>query len=48
MYYVPIEEYASAMGRLDRNRAGPTPMAADWPEGRPTWTEYRPAYLNKA
>jgi SnoaL-like domain len=48
MYYVPVEEYASAMGRLDRNRAGPTPMPADWPEGRPTWTEYRPAYLKQA
>lgn len=47
MYYLPIEEYASAMGRLDRNRAGPSPVAADWPEGCPTWVEYRPAYMNR-
>ena len=47
MYYVPVEEFSSAMGRLDRNRAGPTPKDADWPERQPTWTEYRPAYLNK-
>lgn len=47
MYYLPIEEYAGAMGRLDRNRAGPSPAAADWPEGRPTWAEYRPAYMNR-
>lgn len=47
MYYLPIEEYASAMSRLDRNRAGPSPVAADWPEGCPTWVEYRPAYMNR-
>lgn len=47
MYYLPIEEYASAMGRLDRNRAGPSPVAADWPEGCPTWVEYRPTYMKR-
>lgn len=48
MYYVPVEDYASAMGRLDRNRAGATPVDADWPEKQPTWTEFRPAYLKKS
>lgn len=41
MYYLPIEEYATALGGRDRNRAAPgQAMPADWPEGRPTWTEY--------
>ena len=43
MYYLPIEEYATAMGRLDRNRASDTPANADYPELLPTYVEYRPA-----
>lgn len=41
MYYLPVEEYASAMGRLDRNRASGKLLPADWPEGLPTWVDYR-------
>lgn len=42
MYYVNVEEYPTVLGRRDRNRAGPTPVDADWPEGTPTYVEYRP------
>ena len=42
MYYLPVEEYRTAMGVLERNRAGSAPAAADWPERMPTWTEHRP------
>ena len=42
MYYLPVEEYRTAMGVLERNRAGSAPVAADWPERMPTWTEHRP------
>ena len=42
MYYLPVEEYRTAMGELGRNRAGPVPLPADWPERMPTWTELRP------
>jgi ketosteroid isomerase-like protein len=42
MYYLPIEEYGSALGRIDRNRAGDTPVAADFPERLPTYVELRP------
>lgn len=42
MYYLPIEEYASALGRIDRNRASGTPVDADYPEHLPSYVEYRP------
>ncbi len=42
MYYLPIEQYAAALGRLDRNRAGDNPLPADFPERLPTYVEYRP------
>lgn len=42
MYYLNVEDYAHALGRRDRNRAGPVPKAADWPEGTSTFVEYRP------
>lgn len=48
MYYLPIEEYASAMGRLDRNRASDVPVAADFPERLPTYVERRPGKVKPA
>ena len=45
MYYLPVEEYSSALGVLERNRAGNTPVAADFPERLPTYREYRPGKL---
>ena len=42
MYYLPIEDYSAALGRLDRNRASDKPLQADYPERLPTWVEYRP------
>ena len=42
MYHLPVEEYRTAMGVLERNCAGSAPVAADWPERMPTWTEHRP------
>ncbi len=47
MYYLPVEEYRSAMGGLQRNRASAQAQLADWPERTPTWVEYRPAHLPK-
>jgi uncharacterized protein (TIGR02246 family) len=41
-YYLPVEDYAAMLGRLDRNRAYAEPRPADWPERLPTWVEYRP------
>ncbi|HSW18179.1 MAG TPA: nuclear transport factor 2 family protein [Ramlibacter sp.] len=43
MYYLPLREYAQALGGLHRNRAGAIAKPADFPEGRPTWKELRPA-----
>lgn len=42
MYYLPLAEYASALGQLDRNRASPVPAPADFPERLPTYVERRP------
>lgn len=42
MYYLNVEDYSTALGVRERNMAGPTPQAADWPEGTPTYVEYRP------
>lgn len=41
-YYLNIADYASAMGRLERNMAGDHPVAADYPEQLPTYVELRP------
>lgn len=41
-YYLPVDEYAVALGRLDRNRALGVPTPADYPERLPTYVEYRP------
>ena len=41
-YYLNIKHYASAMGRLERNMASGTPVAADYPERLPTYVEMRP------
>jgi hypothetical protein len=42
LYYLPVADYVTALGRLDRNRAGPDPKPADYPERLPTWVDYRP------
>jgi hypothetical protein len=39
MYYLPVEDYVSALGRLDRNRASAAPAPADYPERLPTYLE---------
>jgi len=41
-YYLNVEDYAEAMGTLERNRASDTPVAADFPERLPTYVEMRP------
>jgi ketosteroid isomerase-like protein len=41
-YYLHVKDYASAMGRLERNIASGTPVAADYPERLPTYVEMRP------
>jgi uncharacterized protein (TIGR02246 family) len=43
MYYVNIEDYATLLGQIERNCAGPTPVAADWPENTSTYIEMRPS-----
>jgi hypothetical protein len=37
-----VKDYAAAMGRLERNMASGTPVAADYPERLPTYVEMRP------
>jgi hypothetical protein len=41
-YYLHVKDYVSAMGRLERNMASGTPVAADYPERLPTYVEMRP------
>jgi ketosteroid isomerase-like protein len=41
LYYVPVEDYATALGRPDRNRAGPEPRPADYPEKLAHWPQGR-------
>ncbi len=43
-YYLNIKDYAAAMGRLERNMASDTPVAADYPERLPTYVEMRPGH----
>lgn len=39
-YYVPVEQYAGALGATDRMRAYDTPRPADLPETLPSWQDY--------
>ena len=41
-YYLNVRDYPVAMGQLERNQAGDTPVAADYPERLPTYVELRP------
>jgi ketosteroid isomerase-like protein len=41
-YYLNVADYPKAMGRLERNIASGTPVAADYPERLPTYVEMRP------
>jgi len=40
-YYLPVEEYAQAMGGRLRQRAYGDQRPADYPEGLPGWRDYR-------
>jgi len=40
LYYVPVPEYAEALGDLNRMRAYGDRRPADWPEGTPAWERY--------
>lgn len=41
-YYLDVRDYPAALGRLERNMASGTPVAADFPERLPTYVEMRP------
>jgi hypothetical protein len=41
-YYLNVTDYPQALGRLERNMASGTPVAADFPERLPTYVEMRP------
>lgn len=41
LYYVPLADYSSILGRRDRMRAYAEPAVADYPEKLPTWKDYR-------
>lgn len=47
-YYLHVKDYATAMGRLERNMASGTPVAADYPERLPTYVEMRPGKTKPA
>ena len=47
-YYLNVKDYATGMGRLDRNHASATPVAADYPERLPTYVEMRPGKTPQA
>ena len=47
-YYLHIADYAQSMGRLERNIASGTPVAADYPERLPTYVEMRPGKFKPA
>jgi hypothetical protein len=40
LYYVPVPEYAEALGDRNRMRAYGDRRPADWPEGTPAWERY--------
>lgn len=46
-YYLNVKDYPAAMGRLERNMASDTPVAADYPERLPTYVELRPGHAAK-
>ena len=48
LYYLPVEAYGEALGRLDRMRAYDTPRAADYPEALPSWQDYARRFGPKA
>ena len=37
LYYLPLDDYRDGLGQRDRNRAGPSAKAADYPESLATW-----------
>ena len=39
-YYLDVRDYASTLGKLDRNRAYDKPLPADFPEALPSWKLY--------
>jgi hypothetical protein len=41
-YYMPVGDYATALGDLYRNRTNAEPKAADFPELGPWWVDMRP------
>jgi ketosteroid isomerase-like protein len=41
LYYVPVEEYASALGETDRQRAYGDRRPADYPESFPHWSRWK-------
>lgn len=41
LYYVPLADYPSILGRGDRMRAYGDPAEADYPEKLPSWKDYR-------
>jgi ketosteroid isomerase-like protein len=43
LYYLPVEEYATALGDPLRQRAYGDRRPADFPESLPTWQKYRDA-----
>lgn len=43
-YYLNVSDYPAAMGRLERNMASDTPVAADYPERLSTYVELRPGH----
>ena len=46
-YYLNVKDYPLAMGRLERNMASDTPVAADYPERLPTYAEMRPGHAGQ-
>jgi len=44
-YYLDVQDYAAAMGTLERNHASGKPVAADYPERLPTYVEMRPGKI---
>jgi hypothetical protein len=47
-YYLNVKDYPAAMGRLERNMASDTPVAANYPEQLPTYVEMRPGHADTA
>jgi len=47
LYYLPISDYSQALGSPLRQRAYGDQRPADFPEGLPTWQDYRSIDANK-